>query len=159
MFKVYCHMSSLTQCYTILINPLTLLIIKKKIHLSRPRAGAKSRSILLLRTSILPLSVPTWSTRYPFLCSLNPHWGSAPFLLLIRYDLLLLAYGSHLASISTIPFSRLRLRQTRLRLKQLNNPRGPLVPRSQCCSLASLVLAVCSLGVTPCFCLFLVLSS
>jgi hypothetical protein len=37
MFKVYCHMSCLIQCY-ITINPKTLLLIKKKSYTVKPRA-------------------------------------------------------------------------------------------------------------------------
>jgi hypothetical protein len=47
MFKVYCHISSLTQCY-ILYNPLTLLLIKKKIYNVLPRAREEQEYIFTL---------------------------------------------------------------------------------------------------------------
>jgi hypothetical protein len=71
-------------------------------------------------------------------------------LTLIRSCLLLLAYGSHLASAVTVSFTRLTAQTTRLRLKHLNKPRGPR-------SLRSLSLLVCFLAVFLCCGLFFLL--
>jgi hypothetical protein len=71
-------------------------------------------------------------------------------LTLIRSCLLLLAYGSHLASAVTVSFSRLTPQSTRLRLKQLNKPRGPR-------SLCSLSMLLCVFLLFLCCGLFFLL--
>jgi hypothetical protein len=69
-------------------------------------------------------------------------------LTLIRSCLLLLAYGSHLASAVTVSFSRLTPQSTRLRLKQLKKPRGP---RSLCSLSMLLCVFLLFLSVVDCF--------
>jgi hypothetical protein len=116
MFKIYCHMSSIPQCYTILypLNPINLK--KKRYHLVDP-ARAKNRSILLRSKSILPSSQPPVPTKPSFYLPFT-QIGPRPIFKLIRSCLLLLGFASHLAS--ALPFSFLAtLNQLGWRLKQL----------------------------------------
>jgi hypothetical protein len=105
MFKGYCHISCLIQCYTILqpLNPINL--IKKKISFSKPRARAKSRSILLQSKSILPISPFPGPPKSFFIL---PQPG-LELCSIIQINPLVLAptrpTGSHLASALTFSFS------------------------------------------------------
>jgi hypothetical protein len=117
MFKGYCHISSLTQCYNN-FNPLTLLILKKKIYFSGPRARAKKQEYTFAShkySPILHFSVPH---TYTFCAPLTraealPHFYINP--LSCSYVLLLLAtlppQSPHLASIRFSLLALFGLRQ------------------------------------------------
>jgi hypothetical protein len=95
-------MSSQTQCY-IYYNPITLLIIKKKISYLVDRAPArKSKSIDFIYTLVSP--TPTTSQEYLFML----HYFALvlrTILFLIRSDLLLPHFVRHLASASLFLYS------------------------------------------------------
>jgi hypothetical protein len=72
MFKEYSHISSQIQCYTILINPYTLLILKKKIHLSKSRARAKKQEYTFAKATVNSHSSLLRAHTAHFLSSLYP---------------------------------------------------------------------------------------
>jgi hypothetical protein len=136
MFKEYCHISSLTQCY-ITINPITLLILKKKRYLRRPRARAKKQEYTLRfapvytcfphpQPSQVSFCVPQPHTAASRHFNLNP-FGFAPTSGPTR-SFLPPTSLHHLASILSFlsryaQSTRLAPQTTRLRLRQLNKPR------------------------------------
>jgi hypothetical protein len=110
MFKEYCHMSSLTQCYNILqpYNPINNK--KKDILLSNPARARKSKSIDFIYTLVSP--TPTTSQEYLFVL----HYFALvlrTILFLIRSDLLLPHFVRHLASASLFFYSPCRAQTTR----------------------------------------------
>jgi hypothetical protein len=67
MFKVYCHMSFLIQCY-IYYNPKTLLLIKKRDICFRPRAREDQEySFALLNYTLVPTPTPLNPTLFVLL--------------------------------------------------------------------------------------------
>jgi hypothetical protein len=105
MFKGYCHISFLTQCYNT-NNPKTLLIIKKKIsYLRDPARARRNRSIDFIYTPVSPpFHEP--SQEYLFVLLLTALL-LRNILFLIRSFLLLRRHcvPPHLASDLTISFS------------------------------------------------------
>jgi hypothetical protein len=126
MFKVYSHISSLTQelYYLNSLNPINLK--KKEICLVSPARARRNRSILLQSNSILPFFPPPCTHPTLFLSSLSSRLSpAAPFLPQSVPDLLLRRHfvPPHLASAYTFFSTRpIRAQTTRLRLRHLNKP-------------------------------------
>jgi aspartate carbamoyltransferase catalytic subunit len=90
MFKVYCHISCLTQCY-INLQPLNPIINKKKeMYLSKPRAREQQEYTFAKARVFSLFPAPSAPTRHSF-CAPLRRTGATHHFIIIRSALLLLA--------------------------------------------------------------------